>query len=83
MSKYASKAFWVDTMDRVISTTAQAGVAALTVTGITGLTDVAWPMVLSTAGLAGLVAFLQAVAFRGSPSQDLSTPKPLLRRDYR
>lgn len=69
-SKYADRQFWADTLDRAVSTTAQAGVAALTVSGISGLFDVTWPLVLSTAGLAGVVSVLQSIAFRGKPAED-------------
>jgi len=64
MSKYASKQFWTDTADRVIATTAQAAVAVLTANA-TGLLDVDFLEVASVSGLAGAVAFLTSVAFRG------------------
>lgn len=64
MSKYASKQFWTDTADRVIATTAQAAVAVLTANS-TGLLDVDFLEVASVSGLAGAVALLTSVAFRG------------------
>lgn len=64
MSKYASKAFWVDTFDRAVSTVAQAGVAVLTA-NVTGLLDVDWVQIGSVAGLAGAVSVLTSIAFRG------------------
>ena len=64
MSKYANKAFWVDTFDRAVSTVAQAGVATLTA-GVTGILDIDWVQAASVAGLAGAVSVLTSVAFRG------------------
>lgn len=64
MSKYASKRFWIDTLDRAVATTAQAGVGVLTA-GVTGLLDVDWMQGVSVAGLAGLVSVLTSVALRG------------------
>lgn len=72
MSKYANKAFWVDTFDRAVSTVAQSGVAVLTA-NVTGLLDVDWTQMASVAGLAGLVSVLTSVAFRG---KDDETPTP-------
>jgi hypothetical protein len=65
MSKYANKAFWVDTFDRAVSTVAQAAVATLTA-GVTGILEVDWVGVASVAGLAGAVSVLTSIAFRGS-----------------
>jgi len=65
MSKYANKKFWVDTFDRAVATFAQAAVGALTA-DVTGLIDVAWPGLVSVAGLAALVSVLTSVAFRGN-----------------
>ena len=64
-SKYADKAFWVDTFDRAVSTVAQAGVATLTA-GVTGILDADWVQIASVAGLAGAVSVLTSVAFRGT-----------------
>jgi hypothetical protein len=64
MSKYASKAFWVDAFDRAVSTIAQAAVAVLTA-NVTGLLDVDWVQIASVSGLAGAVSVLTSVAFRG------------------
>lgn len=64
MSKYANKAFWVDTFDRAVSTVAQAAVAVLTA-NVTGLLDVDWVQIASVSGLAGAVSVLTSVAFRG------------------
>ena len=63
-SKYASVAFWTDATDRVIATTAQAGVAALTA-GATGILDIDWQQLASIAALAGAVSLLTSIAFRG------------------
>lgn len=70
MSKYASKAFWVDTFDRAVSTVAQAAVAVLTA-NVTGLLDVDWVQILSVSGLAGAVSVLTSVAFRGKGSEEV------------
>src|SRR5690606_10745781 len=64
MSIYSSKKFWVDTLDRAVSTTAQAAVAVLTA-NVTGILDVDWAQIASVSGLAGLVSVLTSVAFRG------------------
>ncbi|MEI3845306.1 MULTISPECIES: holin [unclassified Microbacterium] len=72
MSKYANKAFWVDTFDRAVSTVAQSAVAVLTA-NVTGLLDVDWTQMASVAGLAGLVSVLTSVAFRGKGEE---TPTP-------
>lgn len=64
MSKYASKTFWIDTFDRAVATVAQALVGVLTA-DVTGLLQVDWVQALSVAGLAGAVAVLTSVAFRG------------------
>lgn len=64
MSKFASITFWVDTFDRAVATTAQAGIGVLTA-GVTGLLEVDWVQGASVAGLAGLVSVLTSVALRG------------------
>ena len=65
MSKYANRAFWVDTFDRFISTVAQAAVATLTA-NVTGILDIDLMQLASVAGLAGAVSVLTSVAFRGN-----------------
>lgn len=70
MSKYADKAFWVDTFDRAVSTFAQAAVAVLTA-NVTGLLDVDWVQLASVAGLAAGVSVLTSVAFRGKSSEEV------------
>lgn len=69
MSKYASKEFWVDALDRVVATVAQSAVGALTADA-TGLLDLDVVQVASVAGLAGVVALLTSVAFRGRETGD-------------
>lgn len=64
MSKYASRSFWIDTLDRAVATTAQAAIGVLTA-GVTGLLEVDWVQGASVAGLAGLVSVLTSVALRG------------------
>lgn len=68
MSKYANKQFWIDTLDRAVSTVAQTAVATLTA-GVTGILEVDWTQALSVAGLAGLVSVLTSVAFRGKTDE--------------
>lgn len=75
MSKYANKAFWVDTADRVIATTAQSAVAVLTA-GTTSLIDVDFAQAAGVAGLAGLVALLTSIAFRGGAQSPAEAPQP-------
>lgn len=73
MSKYASKSFWFDTLDRVIATIAQAAVATLTADA-TGLIGLDFVQVMSVAGLAGLVALLTSIAFRGKDEAEPLAP---------
>jgi hypothetical protein len=54
-------AFWSYAGERAVKTVAQTGVALLTVTGITGVLDVAWPQVASASALAGIVSVLTSV----------------------
>lgn len=70
MSKYASRAFWVDVFDRAVSTFAQAALAVLTA-NVAGILDVDWPQVLSVGGLAAVVSVAQAVAFRGTDTEQV------------
>lgn len=69
MSKYLNKKWAIDTADRAVATTAQAAVAVLTA-GATSLLEVDFAGVAATAGLAGLVAVLTSVAFRGGAQAD-------------
>lgn len=72
MSKYFNKKWAVDTADRAVATTAQAAVAVLTA-GATSLLEVDFAGVAATAGLAGLVAVLTSVAFRGGQEVEPAT----------
>lgn len=72
MSKYSSKKYWIDTFDRVVATVAQAAVATLTANA-TGLLDINFAEVASVAGLAGAVALLTSIAFRGQPTEKRPT----------
>ncbi len=63
-SKFASKAFWVDTADRAIASFAQ-GILGSAGLDTTGIVDVGWAGVLSLAGSYALLSVLTAVAFRG------------------
>lgn len=56
-----TRAFWTDTAERAISTTAQAAVAILSADGL-GIVTVDWAQVGSVAGLAGMLAVLKALA---------------------
>lgn len=67
MSKYASKRFWIDAVDRAIATFAQGSLGAITADTI-GLTDLDLVAVASIGGLAALVSVLSSVAFRGGES---------------
>lgn len=62
MSKLTSRTWWGQAGERAIKTIAQTAVAGLTVTGVTGVLDVAWVTVLSASALAGLVSVLTSVA---------------------
>lgn len=62
MSKLTSRTWWGQAGERAIKTVAQTAVAGLTVTGVTGVLDVAWVTVLSASVLAGLVSVLTSVA---------------------
>lgn len=53
-----TKAFWAYAGERAIKTVAQTGIAGLTVTGVTGVLDVAWVAVASASALAGIVSLL-------------------------
>jgi len=57
-----TKTFWGYAGERAIKTVAQTMVASLTVAGITGVLDVFWIAVLSTAALAGLVSLLTSLS---------------------
>lgn len=67
-SKYANGQFWLDTLDRAVSTVAQAGVAVLTA-NVTGLLDIDPVQLASVAGLAGAVSVLTSIAFRGGSGE--------------
>lgn len=58
---YTSKAFWLETVERMIRTFAQALIGALG-TGALGILDVDWAGALSIAAMATLLALLTAVA---------------------
>lgn len=57
-----SAAWWKDTADRVVSTTAQTALATLTAAAIPGLLDVDPIALLSVSTLGGALAFLKALA---------------------
>jgi len=57
-----SKAWWKDTADRVVSTTAQTALATITASAIPGLLDIDPLSLASVALLGGALAFLKALA---------------------
>lgn len=57
-----SREWWADTGDRVVSTVAQAAIGTLTASQLPYVTSVDLPSVLWISGLAGVLAFLKAVA---------------------
>ena len=70
-----SKLFWKDTVERVVSTVAQAATGVLTAGGL-GLFDVDFKSVLSVSLLAGLVAFAKSLAatYIGDPGSASLVP---------
>lgn len=70
-----SKLFWKDTVERVVSTVAQAATGVLTAGGL-GLFDVDFKNVLSVSLLAGLLALAKSVAatYIGDPGNASFVP---------
>lgn len=64
-----SPAWWKDTADRVVSTTAQTAIATLTASAIPGLLDIDPLALVSVAGLGGALAFLKALAITRTPGR--------------
>lgn len=64
MSALRTGAFWAAAAERAIKTVAQTALALLTADA-TGLFDVNWASIGSTAGLAGFVSILTSVASAG------------------
>ena len=58
------RTFWRATLERVISTTAQAGAALLGGDGL-GILDIDWTQAASVAGLAGILSLLKCIAAAG------------------
>jgi hypothetical protein len=58
---FFTREFWSYAGERSIKTVAQTAIAGLTVTGVTGILDVAWVAVASASALAGLVSLLTSV----------------------
>lgn len=66
-----TRAFWAYAGERAIKTVAQTAIAGLTVTGITGILEVAWVPVASAVGLAGLLSIFTAIlAYPGEIGTD-------------
>lgn len=55
---YLTRKFWAYAGERAAKTVAQTAIAGLTVTGVTGVLDVAWVAVASASALAGIVSIL-------------------------
>src|SRR5690625_3005641 len=72
MSKYASKAFWVDAGDRVIASFAQGAIGSLALDSV-GLLDIDWEQGLSFAGAMALLSLLTSVAVRDRKSTRLNS----------
>ena len=68
MSKFADRAFWVDTSDRAVSTFAQTVVGAISA-DVINIVDLDFGQMAGVGGLAALISVLQAVAARGKPSE--------------
>lgn len=69
-SKYASREFWTDAIDRAVASFAQ----ALVTTGVfesAGLIGVDWQGVLSLSGGYALASLLTSIAFRGNADADV------------
>lgn len=62
MASLTSKDFWKAALERAVKTFAQTLAAAITVTGVAGILDVAWPAALSASALASLLSVLTSVA---------------------
>lgn len=74
MSKFASKQFWVDTLDRVVASFAQ-GVLATAGLDSVGVLTVEWQQVVSLAGSYALLSLLTSVAFRGNSGTEVGVDK--------
>ncbi len=64
MSKFANKQFWVDAVDRALSSLAQ-GILATAALDQVGVLSVDWVQTLSLAGSYALASLLTSIAFRG------------------
>lgn len=66
MSTFASKVFWLDTIERSVKTVAQTIASLLVADGVIGLLEVNWQVTLSVSGLAGLISVLTSIGSAGS-----------------
>lgn len=57
-----TKAFWMATLERVLATAAQAGIAYILVGGTTSLINFNWGAFLGVVGVAALLALLKCLA---------------------
>lgn len=70
-----SKAFWLDTAERVVTSMAEAAVGCLI--AFTCIQDANIPLTAGVAGLAGLVTLLKAIAARRVGDPDSAALLPL------
>lgn len=61
MNQLTSKEWWIAAGIRALKTIAQSMLSSFGVTAVT-LGDVNWPIVMSTAGLAGLLSLITSIA---------------------
>lgn len=66
MSVLTKKLFWFDAVERSIKTVAQSMVALLTASGVLGILEVDWEVMLSISALSGLVSILTSIASSGT-----------------
>jgi len=69
MSFLTKSIFWIDALERMVKTFAQAAVAILTASAV-GLLTVDYVQLLSVAGLAAVVSLLTSIASGGTGSSD-------------
>lgn len=64
MSKYANKQFWIDTLDRAVSTFAQGTLAAILAAEVISVADLNLAEAAGVGALAAGLSVLQSVAAR-------------------
>lgn len=73
-----TKLFWKDTVERVVSTSAQTAIAVLTADGVVGVADVDFEAGASIVALAALVSFLKAIV-AGKATDSAVSPASLVK----